>query len=98
MGIFISAGILALIMHIVAKHEADYSFVRVVLVAFGLFVANTVAGAILGNFAILVMFFATAWALQQFCYLRWGMAFVVTAIYYAVQFALVFAFALMFAG
>ena len=84
-GILLSAGILCGIMHIVAKDEADYSFVRVLLVAAVLFAGNLLLGAGLGLLSIPIMFVVTAWALQQFCYLGWGKAFLVATLYYVCQ-------------
>ena len=84
-GIFLSAAMLCGIMYVVARHEAEYDFVHVLLVAAGLFVGNLILGVAIGEFAVIVMYFVTAWVLQKYCYLQWGKSFVVTTIYYAIQ-------------
>ena len=95
LGILISAASLCIIMYLVARHEADYSLPKVILIAAGLAIINFILSVAIGQLISLpIMLGLTVWALHQFCYLRWSMAAVVTGIYIVVQIAL----GMLFAG
>ncbi len=92
LGLLVSAAVLCLIMFVVARHEADYSFPKVILISFCLGLCNFVLSLAVGPWiALVIVVGLTVWALHQFCYLRWGMAGIVTAIYIAVQILLALA-------
>ena len=85
-GIITSAGLLCLIMYIVARHEADYSLPKVILISVGLAACNLVLSLTIGALlALPILVGLTVWALHQFCYLRWGMASIITGIYIVCQ-------------
>lgn len=81
-GIIISAALLCAIMFIVARHEADYSFPKVLLISLGLglcdFALSLLLPPLVGSLVVLGL---TVWALHHFCYLRWNMAATVAGIY-----------------
>ena len=81
-GVIITAALLCLIMFVLARHEADYSFPKVALIALGLGLCNLVLTLLAGDLiALVVVLGLMVWALHQFCYLRWGMAGLVTVTY-----------------
>lgn len=84
LGIVFSAAVLCAIMYVIARHEADYSFPRVLLISLGLgltdFCLSLLVGPTLGSILVMGLM---VWALHQFCYLRWRMAITVAAIYFA---------------
>ena len=84
-GAFISAILLCMIMYLVARHEAEYSFPIVMMVAVGLNIALMFLQFAPPLVALVSMLSLTVWALHQFCYLRWSMAGIVTAIYMVCQ-------------
>ena len=88
-GIIISAAFLCVIMYMEAKHEADYSFPKVLLISIGLSICNIILSIMLGPWiALIIVLGLTVWALHQFCYLRWSMAGIVTGLYIAAQIVL----------
>ncbi|MCP5531909.1 MAG: hypothetical protein H7A49_00465 [Akkermansiaceae bacterium] len=82
----IAAAAMSLTMWAIARHEADASMVRTFLIAFGVAVVTAISSIFLGIFALAIGFLLAAWAVRQFCYLRWPHAFVVAAVFVAVQF------------
>lgn len=85
-GIIVSAALLCLIMFIVARHEADYSFPKVILISLGLGLCNMMLSLFVGPWvALIVVLGLTVCALNQFCYLRWSKAGLITGIYVMVQ-------------
>lgn len=82
----VSALAMSLTMWAIARHEADASLARTFLIAFGVAVVTAVSSLFIGPLALLVGFALAAWAVRQFCYLRWPHAFVVAAVFVAVQF------------
>ncbi len=84
--IAISALLLSGIMFTVAGFEADYSLPKVLALALGLSICGMLLGHTIGLFALPVMLGLTLWSLHRFCYLRWKMAALVTAIYIPCQF------------
>ena len=82
-GLIISAGLLCLVMYVLAKHEADINFPVVLMISVGCWAINLLLGRLLGVWTALVVFGALAWALQQFCALRWAKAILVTVVYVA---------------
>lgn len=74
LGIIITAALLSLIMFLVARHEADYSFPKVLLISLGVGIVNFALSLGVGSLiALIVTLGLLVWALHQFCYLRWGM-------------------------
>jgi hypothetical protein len=80
-GLIISAALLCLSMFLVARHEAEINFAIVLLICLGVTVLSYLLARPLGYFSIPVVFGALAWALHQFCCLRWSRALLVTAVY-----------------
>ncbi len=76
---------MSLTMWIIARHEADASIARTFMIAFGVAVITAICSWFMGPFALLVGFLLAAWAVRQFCYLRWPHAFVVAGVFVAVQ-------------
>jgi hypothetical protein len=87
LGIIISAGLLCLVMFLVARHEAEISFPIVLLIVLGVSVLSALLRP-LGYWSIPIVFAALAWALQQFCTLRWSKALLITLVYVIVSSAL----------
>ncbi|HWB05378.1 MAG TPA: hypothetical protein VG796_20255 [Verrucomicrobiales bacterium] len=85
LGLLISAGLLCLSMYLVARNEAEINFAIVLLICLGVTVLNFLIARPLGYFSIPVIFAALAWALHQFCTLRWSKAILVTAVYVVVS-------------
>jgi hypothetical protein len=88
LGLIISAGLLCLVMYFVARHEADINFGIVLLICAGITILSMFIVRPLGYWSIPVVFAALAWALQQFCCLRWSKAILVTAVYVVASTAL----------
>jgi hypothetical protein len=84
-GSIISAALLCLVMWAMARHEAEINFKVVLLICFGVAILNIVLSRLLGYWAILAVFAALAWSLQQFCSLRWSKAILVTLVYIVVS-------------
>ena len=84
-GLIINAGILCLIMFLVAKHEAEINFGIVILIVLGVSVLDFILTKSIGLWSVPFVFGALAWALHQFCYLRWSRAILVTVVYVAVS-------------
>lgn len=84
----LSALLLSAILYFTARHEAEYSLPYMLLVSAGLWLVNLVLGLTLGPVGYLLGAPVTAWALHQFCYVRWGKAILATVIYFALQLGL----------
>lgn len=89
--IFLQAGLLCLILYVVAKHEADYSFAKVAMVT-----AATVAGSTLievllteriGWLAIFPVFAFVTFMLMTFCWISLGKSIVVVVLFMGVHVA-----------
>jgi hypothetical protein len=81
----VAALAMSLTMWIIARHEADASLPRTFLIAFGVAIVTAISSLFIGIFALLVGFALAAWAVRQFCYLRWPHAFVVATVFVSVQ-------------
>lgn len=77
----ISAFFLCVILFLVARHEADYSLPKVIIISLGLTLVNMVFSIAAGLWVFPVVLFTTAWCVQKFCYLEWGKASIVSALY-----------------
>lgn len=95
LGTIISAFILCGTMYAVARHEADISFPVVLLIAFGVSAVSVILSLFMGLFSLPLVLVALAWALHQFCYLRWSRAWIVTGIYTVAQLGIGMAFAVL---
>jgi hypothetical protein len=84
-GIAISALLLCVIMFVVARHEADYSLPKVLMVSAGISIVSLLLSMAIGLLAVPVIIGLTMWALHEFCFLRWSRAAIVTGIYIACQ-------------
>ncbi|MCW1883440.1 hypothetical protein OKA04_01785 [Luteolibacter flavescens] len=82
----ISALVMSFTMWLIARHEADTSLVRTFLIAFGVTIITAFSSYFLGILALLVGFGLAAWAVRQFCYLRWPHAFIVATVFIVVRF------------
>jgi len=81
----LSALAMSLTMWMIARHEADASLPRVFLIAFVVALVTGLSSIFLGIFALILGFGLAAWAVRQFCYLRWPHACVVAAVFIVVQ-------------
>ena len=95
-GFVINALALAGLLHIFAKHEADYELGKIALVVGGLTILQIIMNFTLGILGLPVIFGATAWAVHQFCYVEWPKSFIVAALYIVVQVLIAIAFAALF--
>lgn len=86
-GIFLSALILMGTLWLVARHDAEINFLRMLLISLGITVVSLLAIP-LGFFSLPIIIAALAWALVQFCYVSWTQAWVVTGVYIAAQIGL----------
>lgn len=84
LGLLISAGILCAVMYFIAKEEAEIQYGVVILICLGVSILSYILGRTLHYFSIPIVIGALAWALHQFCYLRWPKAILVTLVYQAV--------------
>lgn len=87
-GIAISTLLLCVIMFLVARHEADYSLPKVLMISAGISISSLLLTLALGLLAIPLIIGLTIWALHEFCYLRWSRAAIVTGIYIVCQIGL----------
>jgi hypothetical protein len=82
-----NAVILCLILYLVAKHEADYSFAKVAMVTavIGLvaFLVQTFLFDKIGWFTMAVVFVLATALVKQFCWLRWGKTILVVVLFCA---------------
>ena len=83
-GLLISAGILFALLHFMAKDEAEIHFGTLVLICLGVSILNLALTKAIGYFALPAVLAGLAWALHQFCYLRWSKAIAVTLVYLVV--------------
>jgi hypothetical protein len=81
----ISALAMSATMWMIARHEADASLPRVFLIAFVVALITGLSSLFLGIFALVLGFGLAAWAVRQFCYLRWPHACVVGTVFLVVQ-------------
>lgn len=79
--IVVSALTLCTIMHLVARHEADYGLPKTVLISAIVTVGGMLIELAIGPFVVPLMIAFTLWALHHFCYLTWRTSGIVTAIY-----------------
>lgn len=86
-GILLSALILMGSLWVVARHDAEISFVRMLLLSLGITVVSLLASP-LGIFALPVIIGVTAWGLVHYCYVNWAQAWIVTAVYIVAQIGL----------
>src|SRR5688572_11676007 len=91
-GLIISAALLCLIMFVMAKDEAEIHFGVVLLIVLGVSVLSAILSRTIGLFSIPIVFGALAWALQQFCTLRWSKAILITLVYVAASVGLSYVF------
>ena len=83
--ILIQGALLVCIMYALARHEADYSFPKVLLLMVILTAGGGLLAVPLGPLVIPVIFGGMIWALHQFFYLRWSKAALITVIYIVVS-------------
>ena len=86
LNLLITSALLSTIMYLVAKHEADYSLPKVIIMTVGISICSLLATALAGPWvALIITLGVTVWALHQFCYLRWKMAWLITGIFIITQ-------------
>ncbi len=73
---------------LVARHEAELSFPRILLLSVGITVLSLLLSLAIGAFALPLIIAATAYGLVRFCYVTWTQAWIVTGIYLATQIGL----------
>jgi hypothetical protein len=86
LGLLIQPVILCGLLYLFARHEADYDFWRVTMVATGVSVVSWICGMFLAlhglaPLALLVWFALCAWAFVRFCYVPWPKALLVALIH-----------------
>lgn len=81
LGILFSTIILCGLMHFTARHEADYSFGRVAIIAAVIGLLGLLLTLGLGIWGTPLTLVALAYALHEYCYLRWSKAILVTVLY-----------------
>lgn len=87
-GIFITAAILSGSLWAVARNDADFSFLKVLLISFGFSVAVKLLILAIGLWGIPIAIAALIWALIQWCYVSVLQAVIVTGIWLVVQIAI----------
>ena len=97
-GTFISAAILAATLHIVARHDADVTIPKMILIAFGVSISMMLLGNVIGIFAIPIVLAALGWALVRFCYISIPQAAIVCGVWLVAQVVLGIVFATLFGG
>jgi len=87
--ILIDAAVLSLILFLVAKHEADYSFGKVAMVTaaigLGSFLMHVFLFEIISWLTIIPVFLFTGVMIKSFCWLNWRKTFLVIAIFTVFQ-------------
>jgi len=90
--IFIQAGVLCLLLYLIAKHEADYSFTKVAMVTAGIMAGTLLLDALLserlGWFSILPQLGFIAFMIMTFCWISFWKSIVVVLIFSALHVAL----------
>ena len=80
-------------MYLMAKDEAEIHFGVVLLITLCVSILSIILSRTIGAiWSLPFVFAALAWALQQFCTLRWSKAILVTLVYIAASFGLSFVF------
>ena len=96
--ILFDAVVLSLVLRLVARHEADYSFAKCAMVAAPVvvmpFVLSLLLAQHIGILPVLIlvpllMFPFAVYMVARFCWVRWPRAVAVVALFYAVHAALV---------
>ncbi len=90
--VFLNAAILCVILYLVAKHEAEYSFARVAMVttvtSLGAFLIQIFLFEMIGWFTIGLVFLLTAAMIMMFCWVRLWKTVIVVTLFCAFHFGL----------
>ena len=81
LGILFSTVILCGLMHFTARHEAEYSFGRVAIISAVISLLSLLLTLGIGLWGVPLTLAALAYALHEYCYLRWPKAILVTFLY-----------------
>ncbi len=84
-GIFITAAILSGSLWLIARHDADLSFVKILLISFGFSVVANILVLTLGLWGFPIAIAVLIWSLVHWCYISVLQAVIVTGIWLAVQ-------------
>ncbi|MBT3191771.1 MAG: hypothetical protein HN341_04385 [Verrucomicrobia bacterium] len=83
--IFVSAAILCVILHLVAKHESDYSFAKVAMVtaaiSLGGFLIQVFLFERIGWFTIGLVFVLAMFMIMTFCWVRFWKALLIVTLF-----------------
>lgn len=81
LSILISALILCAALFLIARHEAEISLPVILLIAVGTSLVSALLSLVHPFLGLAGLLLALPWAIQRFCYVGWGKAFVTTGIY-----------------
>jgi len=83
--IFLEAGVLCLLLYLVARHEADYSFQKVAMVTAGITVGSLLLEGLLsehiGNFTVLPVLGFVIVMLMTFCWVSFSKSIIVVVVF-----------------
>lgn len=89
--ILFQAFIICALLFLIARHEADYSFGTVVLVACGMIAGNLLIGLSffkwLKLLVLIPIFFFSCWLIVKFCWVSWPKGILITALYFTLSIA-----------
>ncbi len=87
--IFVNAAVLCLILFLIAKHEADYSFQKVAMttagISLGSFLIHVFLFDKIGWYSLILMFAFSAIMIKTFCWISLGKTLIVIAIFCTFQ-------------
>ena len=99
LGALLNAAILSMIMHAVAKHEADYEFNKIAIISIFVSICNFVVSLLINPIAgLLATTIVTLLALRLFCYIGWKTSGIITGIFVVVQLIIGMAFGALFSN
>jgi hypothetical protein len=100
--VIVQAAILSLILYLVARHEADYSFSKVAMVTAGTTVGSFIIQAMLqdhiGGWSAIPVIGFIAFMLMTFCWISFWKSLIVVAVYIGVHMGFGVLVALLFAS
>ena len=69
-------------LYLVARHEAELSLPKCLMIAVGVNVVTGLLGLVIGIYALAAGFTLAMWAIHQFLYVGWGKSAIVSAVYF----------------
>ena len=95
MGIALQIVLLAALMFLFARHEADISWPKLFLVFVPLIVASHILGMVIGSIALLVYLVCMIVALNLWFYLRWEKAALIAVVHVVLTFGMAVGWAML---